>query len=65
MSCATFRKIEGLMMTPAEKLVRVVDETEEDLEGVLPNVKVVVEDHEFLVDIVVMDILDCPVTLGN
>jgi hypothetical protein len=29
------------------------------------NVKVVVEDYKFLADIVVMNILDCPVTLGR
>jgi len=49
MSLATFRKIEGLMMIPAEKLVRVADETEEEPEGVVLNVNVVVEDYEFLV----------------
>jgi hypothetical protein len=64
MSLATFRKIEGLMMMPAEKLVRVADEAEEEPGGVVLNVKVVVEDYEFLADIVVMNIPDCPVTLG-
>jgi hypothetical protein len=65
MSLETFRKIEGLMMIPTEKLVRVADGTEEEPEGVVLNVKVVVEDFEFLANIVVMDIPDCPVNLGR
>ena len=65
MSLTTFRKIEGLMMIPTDKLVRVADGTEEEPEGVMLDVKVVVEDYEFLADIVVMDIPECPVTLGK
>jgi hypothetical protein len=56
MSLETFRKIEGLMMIPTEKLVRVADGTEEEPEGVVLNVKVVVEDFKFLANIVVMDL---------
>jgi len=53
------------MIIPAEKLVRVADRTEEELEGVVLNAKVAVEEFEFLADIVVMDIPDCSVTLGR
>lgn len=52
-------------MIPTEKLVRVGDGTEDEPEGVVLNVKVAVEDFEFLADIVVLDILDVPVTLGR
>jgi len=65
MSLATCRKIEGLVMIQFEKLVRVADGNEEEPEGVVLYVKVALEDFEFLADIVVMDISDCPVTLGR
>lgn len=65
MSLATFRKIERLMMIPTDKLVRVADGTKEEPEGVMLDVKVVVEDYEFLANIVVMDIPECPFTLGR
>jgi len=65
MSLATFRKIKGLNMVPTEKLVRVVDGTEQEPEGVAFNMQVTVEDFKFLADIVLTDIPDCPITLGR
>jgi len=38
MSLATFKKIKGLEMVPAEKLVKVVDGTQQEPEGVGFNV---------------------------
>ncbi|KEH19848.1 hypothetical protein MTR_8g469420 [Medicago truncatula] len=52
-------------MVPTEKLVRVADGTEQELEGVVFNVQVAVEDFKFLEDIVVLDIPDCPVIMGR
>jgi len=64
-SLAMFRKIERLMIILTDKLVRIADETEEEPDGVMFDVEVEVEDFEFLEDIVVMDILEFPVTLGR
>jgi len=50
---------------PTEKLVRVANRIEEEPEGVVLDVKVAVKDFELLEDIVVIDILDCLVTLGR
>jgi len=63
MSLATFRKIEGFIIVPTEKLVRVTDGSEQEPEEVVFNVQVAVEDFKFLADIVVLDIPYCPVTL--
>jgi len=52
-------------MIPAEKLVRVVDRSKQEPEGVVFNVQVGVEDFKFLADIIVMDKTDCPVILGK
>jgi len=65
MSMETFKKIKGLRMIPAEKLVGVVDGTSHEPEGVLFNVQVEVENFTFLADIVVMDMDECSVTLGR
>jgi len=50
MSIETFKKIEGLRMTPTEKLVGVVNGTLHETEGVVFNVQVEVE---------------CPMILGR
>jgi len=65
MSIETFKKIEGLRMTPVEKLVGVADGTLHELEEVLFNVQVKVENFKLLTDIVLMDMAECPVTLGR
>jgi hypothetical protein len=65
MSIETFTKIKGLRMTPYEKLVGVADGTMTEPEEVLFNVQVEVENFNFLVDIVVMDMAECPVTIDK
>jgi hypothetical protein len=45
--------------------VGVVDGTMSKPEGAMFNVQVEVENFKFLVDIVVMDMAECPVTLGR
>ena len=64
-SIETFKKIKGLTMVPAKKLVGAADGTLHEPEGVLFNVQVEVDNFKLLPDIVVMDKPDCPVTLGR
>lgn len=52
-------------MVPAEKLVRVANETEKEPEGVVFNVQVAVKKFKFLADIVVVEKTDCLLTLGR
>lgn len=52
-------------MTPSEKLVGVADETMSKPEVAMFNLQVEVENFKFLVDIVVMDMAECPMTLGR
>jgi len=65
MSIEIFKKIRGLRMVPSEKLVGVVDGTMYEPKRVLYNVKVEVDNFKLLADIVVMDMVECPVSLAR